>query len=71
VVPWATARPYPQKAYFAGWRINWRTGAKFNDNWIDGLGAARVVADRTEFVLSPVAAALLDEFISRPSPFVD
>ena len=49
------------------------------------LAALRVLADRTEFVLSPVEAALLDEIMSRPardlpglrvllgrpSPFVD
>lgn len=31
------------------------------------LAALRVLADRTEFVLSPVEAALLDQIMSRPA----
>ena len=30
------------------------------------IAAQRVLADRTEFVLSPVEAAILDELMSRP-----
>lgn len=31
------------------------------------IAALRVLADRTEFVLSPVEAALLDEMMDRPA----